>query len=77
MFAPSRLPTPYGSFLCSPECLLCIQSSPHVPSPLLHPQVGKGRVVKITGIQNKGRTATVLLRGSNKMVLEVGCCVVY
>lgn len=38
----------------------------------LAPQVGKGRVVKITGIQNKGRTATVLLRGSNKMVLEVG-----
>lgn len=33
-------------------------------------EVGKGRVVKITGIQNKGRTATVLLRGSNKMVLE-------
>jgi len=31
-------------------------------------QVGKGRVVKITGIQNKGRTATVLLRGSNKLV---------
>lgn len=24
----------------------------------------------MTGIQNKGRTATVLLRGSNKMVLE-------
>ncbi|GFR45499.1 hypothetical protein Agub_g6885 [Astrephomene gubernaculifera] len=33
-------------------------------------EVGKGRVVKITGIANKGRTATVLLRGSNKMVLE-------
>ncbi|GLC38567.1 T-complex protein 1 subunit delta [Pleodorina starrii] len=33
-------------------------------------EVGKGRVVKITGIENKGRTATVLLRGSNKMVLE-------
>jgi chaperonin GroEL (HSP60 family) len=27
-------------------------------------------VVKVTGIQNKGRTATVLLRGSNKLVLE-------
>lgn len=33
-------------------------------------EVGKGRVVKVTGIQNMGRTATVLLRGSNKMVLE-------
>lgn len=33
-------------------------------------EVGKGRVVKITGILNKGRTSTVLLRGSNKMVLE-------
>jgi T-complex protein 1 subunit delta len=32
--------------------------------------VGKGRVVKVTGIQNPGRTATVLLRGSNKLVLE-------
>jgi chaperonin GroEL (HSP60 family) len=31
-------------------------------------EVGKGRVVKITGIANKGRTATVLLRGSNKLV---------
>ena len=27
-------------------------------------------MVKITGIANKGRTATVLLRGSNKLVLE-------
>lgn len=36
--------------------------------PSLPPQVGKGRVVKITGIANKGRTATVLLRGSNKLV---------
>lgn len=33
-------------------------------------EVGRGRVVKITGIESKGRTATVLLRGSNKMVLE-------
>ncbi|KAF5843760.1 chaperonin complex component [Dunaliella salina] len=32
-------------------------------------EVGKGRVVKITGIANKGKTATVLLRGSNKLVL--------
>lgn len=33
-------------------------------------EVGKGRVVKITGIANKGRTSTVLLRASNKLVLE-------
>lgn len=33
-------------------------------------EVGKGRVVKVTGIQNKGRTTTVLLRASNKLVLE-------
>lgn len=32
--------------------------------------VGKGKVVKVTGIANQGRTATVLLRGSNKLVLE-------
>eukprot|EP00238_Polyblepharides_amylifera_P000618 CAMPEP_0196572074 /NCGR_PEP_ID=MMETSP1081-20130531/2182_1 /TAXON_ID=36882 /ORGANISM="Pyramimonas amylifera, Strain CCMP720" /LENGTH=542 /DNA_ID=CAMNT_0041889267 /DNA_START=69 /DNA_END=1697 /DNA_ORIENTATION=+ len=29
-----------------------------------------GKIVKITGIQNIGRTATVLVRGSNKLVLE-------
>ena len=33
-------------------------------------QIGKGKVVKVTSIQNKGRTATCLLRGSNKLVLE-------
>ena len=33
-------------------------------------QVGKGKVVQVSGIQNKGRTSTVLLRGSNKLVLE-------
>ena len=38
--------------------------------PSLLVQVGKGRVVKVTGIQNKGRTTTVLLRGSNKLVME-------
>jgi len=32
--------------------------------------VGQGRVVKITGIENMGRVATVLLRGSNKMLLD-------
>lgn len=36
-------------------------------------EVGKGRVVKVTGIVNKGRTATVLLRGSNKLVSECVC----
>eukprot|EP00884_Botryococcus_braunii_P008289 jgi/Botrbrau1/17461/Bobra.0054s0049.2 len=33
-------------------------------------QVGKGRIVEVTGIKDMGRTATVLLRGSNKLVLE-------
>ncbi len=32
--------------------------------------VGKGKVVKITGVANPGHTASVLLRGSNKLVLE-------
>ena len=49
------------------------------PSPLGRPapsmvwhgaQVGKGKVVKVSGIREQGRTATVLLRGSNKLVLE-------
>lgn len=35
---------------------------------LLLLQCGKGKVVKVSGITNQGRTATVLLRGSNKMV---------
>ena len=34
------------------------------------PQVGKGKIVKVTGIKERGRTATLLLRGSNKLVLE-------
>ena len=33
-------------------------------------QVGGGKVVKVTGVKAQGRTATVLLRGSNKLVLE-------
>jgi len=33
-------------------------------------QVGQGKVVKVTGIENMGRVATVLLRGSNKMLLD-------
>ncbi len=32
--------------------------------------MGKGKLVKVTGIERAGRTATVLLRGSNKLVLE-------
>lgn len=31
---------------------------------------GGSKIVKITGIQNRGRTVSVLLRGSNKLVLE-------
>merc|ERR1711988_64946 len=33
-------------------------------------QVGQGKVVKVTGIENQGSVATVLLRGSNKMLLD-------
>merc|ERR1712054_637212 len=33
-------------------------------------QVGSGKVVKVTGIGNMGRISTVLLRGSNKMLLD-------
>lgn len=31
---------------------------------------GGGKIVKITGIANQGKTTTVLIRGSNKLVLE-------
>ena len=33
-------------------------------------QLGAGRIVRVTGIANRGATATVLLRGSNALVLE-------
>lgn len=33
-------------------------------------QAGPSKIVKITGIANPGRTVSVLLRGSNKLVLE-------
>lgn len=32
--------------------------------------IGVSRIVKVTGIPNMGRTATVVVRGSNKLVLE-------
>ncbi|VEL40119.1 unnamed protein product [Protopolystoma xenopodis] len=32
--------------------------------------LGGSKVVRISGIQNKGRTVSVLLRGSNKLVLD-------
>ncbi|KAF5300032.1 hypothetical protein FQR65_LT09289 [Abscondita terminalis] len=32
--------------------------------------VGGGRMIKITGAQNAGKTVTLLVRGSNKLVLE-------
>ena len=37
-------------------------------------QCGKGKVVKVTAIAAQGRTATVLLRDSNKLVLEEAEC---
>ncbi|CAG5118381.1 unnamed protein product, partial [Candidula unifasciata] len=33
-------------------------------------QTGTSKVVKVTGIANQGRTVTVLMRGSNKLVLD-------
>ncbi|XP_072751489.1 T-complex protein 1 subunit delta [Anoplolepis gracilipes] len=33
-------------------------------------QTGNSKFVKVTGIQNHGKTVTVLVRGSNKLVLE-------
>lgn len=33
-------------------------------------EMGRGKVVQVTGIQDQGRTATVIMRGSNKLVLE-------
>ena len=33
-------------------------------------QLGSGKVVKVTQVANPGKTATVLVRGSNKLVLE-------
>uniref|UniRef100_A0A224XN34 T-complex protein 1 subunit delta n=1 Tax=Panstrongylus lignarius TaxID=156445 RepID=A0A224XN34_9HEMI len=33
-------------------------------------QTGSSRFVKVTGIQNPGRTVTILVRGSNNLVLE-------
>jgi len=32
--------------------------------------VGVGKIVKVTGIENMGRVATILLRASNKMLLD-------
>jgi T-complex protein 1 subunit delta len=31
---------------------------------------GGSQVVKVTGVQHPGRTMTILIRGSNKLVLE-------
>merc|ERR1711976_617086 len=33
-------------------------------------QTGDSKVVKVTGIANAGKTVSVLVRGSNKLVLE-------
>ena len=33
-------------------------------------KIGNSKIVKVTGIERKGKTSTVVLRGSNKMVLE-------
>ena len=53
-----------------PACPLALLGSmlPHSPRPV--EQVGNSKIVRVTGIQKQGRTATILLRGSNKLVLE-------
>ena len=55
-----------STYVAARVCACAYLNSPA----LLHHQVGSGKVVKVTGIQNQGRTATILLRGSNKLVLE-------
>ena len=57
--------TKHSSRFCAAEEFA---SASHHSSMLL--QVGSGKVVKVTGVQGQGRTSTVLLRGSNKLVLE-------
>jgi len=46
-----------------PEYLASAELVEEVPT-------GSSKVVKVTGIQNPGRTVSVVLRGSNKLVLE-------
>jgi len=64
-------------FICKTLNCLPIAHIDHMrPEKLGHAElveevsVSNGKLVKVTGIQNKGRTATVLVRGSNKLVLE-------
>ena len=59
---PERAPHP------AQPCCLGHLLSLCTPCPL-QPMPG-GKVVKLTGIKSMGRTATVLLRGSNKMMLD-------
>jgi len=32
--------------------------------------VGEGKVVKVTGVPNRGRTVSILVRGTSKLVVE-------
>merc|ERR1711998_253479 len=64
-------------FICKSLNVTPVASSDHftadklASAQLCHEvQVGQGKVVKVTGIENMGRVATVLLRGSNKMLLD-------
>ncbi|KYN30907.1 T-complex protein 1 subunit delta [Trachymyrmex septentrionalis] len=65
------------SFVCKTLGCRPIASLDHfVPENLVNAelceevQTGNSKFVKITGIQNHGKTVTVLVRGSNKLVLE-------
>ena len=53
-----------------PACPLALLGSMLPRSPRPVEQVGNSKIVRVTGIQKQGRTATILLRGSNKLVLE-------
>lgn len=47
----------------TPEMLASAELVEEVP-------LGTSKVVKVTGIANPGRTVSILVRGSNKLVLE-------
>jgi T-complex protein 1 subunit delta len=64
-------------FVCKTLCCNPIASLDHFQAEMLgtaelveEVQTGDSKIVKVTGIQNPGRTITILCRGSNKLILE-------
>lgn len=49
----------------TPECLGTAELAEEI-------QAGTSKFVKVTGVQNPGRTVSILLRGSNKQVSYLG-----